>query len=238
MIALVTFLIFISSLIGFVIGFGTSTILIPALLFWYSVHTVLILVGLLHLFNDFTKIFFLLKDVPWRLATFFSFPAIVMSFVGAQLTFLINRTLFLRLLGIILLMYVLIEWFYKTVVLPRNRLMVFGGGCLYGFLQGLTGVGGALRAAILTSYHMKPAEFIAANGFIALLVDLVRVGTYISHGFPLEFAWWHYLLFIMVVLLSAVVGKYLIYRLPVKLIQQLVLIAIFMVSLKFIFLPH
>src|SRR3989339_1267412 len=223
MIALVTFLIFITSLIGFIIGFGTSTLLIPILLFWYSVSTVLILVGLLHLLNDLTKIFFLFKEVPWRLAIFFGFPAVVMSFFGAQLTFLIDRALFLRVLGIILLIYVLVEWFHETIVLPRNRVVTLLGGGLYGFIQGLTGIGGALRAAILTSYHMTPAEFVAANGFVTLLVDLVRVGTYISHGFPLEFAWWHYLLFIIAVLLSAVVGKYLIYRLPVKLIQQLVL---------------
>lgn len=237
MIAIIALLIFIAGLVGFLVGFGTSTLLIPFLVFWYPVHTVLILVGLLHLLGDINKILFLFKSVPWRLIFIFSIPTILMSFLGAELTFFINRLLFLRLLGIMLLIYVLIQWFHKKIVLPSNNMVTLIGGGIYGFFQGLTGIGGVLRATILNSYNLSPAVFIAANGFIALLVDVVRVSTYVSHGLPTEFSFVEYLLFFVATLLSVFVGRYLIHKISVEWLRQLVLMAIFIVSLKFIIYP-
>jgi len=237
MIGWVALLIFIDSVAGFMTGFGTSMLLVPILLFWYPIHTVLILVGLMNLLNNLNKVLFFFKRVPWRLLFIFGIPAVIMSFVGAELTFFVDRTLFLRLLGILLFIYVFMKVFYKELIFPKNTSASLVGGGLYGFLEGLTGIAGALRVALFTAYNMGPAEFIATNGLLALIVDIARVGTYASHGMPPEFVWWHYLLFFAMTVAGAFGGKFLINKLPVIWIRRIVLAAVFLVSLKFIIYP-
>lgn len=233
----ITALIFVDTTISFICGFGMSTLLIPVLLFWYPVHAVLVLVGLLHLITNLNKSFLLSQSIDWQLLLWLSIPAISMSILGAYLTTYIARELFLRILGIVLLIYAINALSYKYIKFPRRPSFSILAGSLYGFVEGLTGIGGVLRTSIFYGYQLSPAVLIATSGFFALIVDIARVSTYLSKGLPDMFSWWHYLLFAIIATAGSIVGRSLIRVLPAKFISYLIIAAIALVSLKFIIAP-
>ena len=54
----ISILTFIASIVGTVTGFGTSTIMVPALLFFYPLPQVLLLVGIVHFAGNIWKMIF------------------------------------------------------------------------------------------------------------------------------------------------------------------------------------
>lgn len=230
-------LIFFDSAIGFVSGFGTSTLLMPILLFWYPLQVVLILTGLLHLLNNLNKVLFFISKVQWRLLILFGLPAIIFSFIGAQLVPVVDQQLLIRLIGILLILYTILKlWRGHTITITHSIGLIFSGS-FYGFTEGLVGIGGALRAAIFNSYNLSPAAYIASNGLIACLVDISRLSSYLSHGLPTVFSLPDYGLFIMVTILGAVFGKLIVNHVPAVYVQRFVLASIALVGLKLAILP-
>ena len=230
-------LIFIDTTISFVCGFGMSTLLIPVLLFWYPVNAVLVLVGLLHLITNLNKSILLARSIDWPLFLWLSVPAIGMSILGAYLTTYIARELFLRILGIVLLIYAINSFSHKYIKFSRKPSFSILAGSLYGFVEGLTGIGGVVRTSLFYGYQLSPAALIATSGFFALIVDIARISTYLSSGLPDMFSWWHYLLFVATATAGSIVGRSLIRVLPAKFIRYLIIAAIALVSLKFIIAP-
>jgi len=233
----VSVLIFVDSVVSFVCGFGMSTLLIPILLLWYPVHVVLVLVGFLHLVSNLNKVLLLTQAIDWKLFSWLGIPAICMSVAGAYLTSYIPRDLFLRILGLVLLVYVLVSLFYEHIKFPRKPLFSLFAGGVYGFIEGLTGIGGVMRVSLFYAYTLPPAVFIATSGFLALLVDVARVGTYLRAGMPDVFMWWHYVLFVTMATAGSVAGRSLINVLPARFIRYLIVVAIVLVSIKFVVAP-
>ncbi len=237
LISITSLLILVDSIISFVCGFGISTLLIPILLFWYPTHTVLILVGFLHLLTNLNKILLLTKSIDWRLFMWLGIPAIFMSILGAHLTSLIDRELFLRVLGIVLFLYVFSSIFYLHIKLSRGPITSIIAGSVYGFIEGMTGIGGVLRVSLFYGYNLSPSTFIATSGLLALLVDIARVSTYLRSSTPTIFAWWHYLLFGALTLAGSIIGRHLIKIVPINFLRYAVLAAVSLVSVKLIIAP-
>lgn len=234
---LILVLIFVDSIVGFVSGFGTSTLLLPILLLWYPIGTALILTGFVHLLNNIGKAGFFFRQTSWRFLFIFGVPAVILSIIGAQFVFIIDRAILARIIGLLLLIYVVakVGW-NRTITIKKVGYLAIGGG-FYGLMEGLTGIGGALRAALLNAYDMTPGAFIATNGFIALLVDLARLATYTSNQAAYTFAWWFYGLVACVTLAGAWAGKYIVDYLPAKTIKTIVLVVITLASIKLLIAP-
>jgi uncharacterized membrane protein YfcA len=65
---------------------------------------------------------------------------------------------------------------FSTAALPL-------GGLLSGFLGGLSGMQGAMRAAFLVRLGLSKQAFVATGAVVATLVDLARLGVY-GAGIP------------------------------------------------------
>ncbi len=234
---LILALIFVDSIVGFVSGFGTSTLLLPILLLWYPIGTALILTGFVHLLNNIGKAGLFFRQTSWRFLLIFGLPAVILSIIGAQFVFIIDRAILARIIGLLLLVYVVakVGW-NRTITIKKIGYLAIGGG-FYGLMEGLTGIGGALRAALLNAYDMTPGTFIATNGFIALFVDLARLATYTSNQTVYTFTWWFYGLVACTTLAGAWAGKYIVDYLPAKYIKTIVLIVITLASIKLLIAP-
>jgi uncharacterized membrane protein YfcA len=108
------------------------------------------------------------------------------------------------------------------------------GGSISGFIVGLIGTGGALRAAFLTGLKIEKEKYIATSAVVALGTDATRIPYYISSGFLAE----QYYYLIPFLFVSAVAGSYvgmkIVTRIDQEKFKKMVLIAIILVSIKFI----
>jgi uncharacterized membrane protein YfcA len=138
------------------------------------------------------------------------------------------------MLGIFLIVISTTFLLRPKLAFPANTKSFILGGGISGFIVGLIGTGGALRASFLTGLKMEKEKYIATAAVIALGTDATRIPYYISAGFlPEEY---YYLIPILfgTALAGSYVGRKIVTRIDQDKFKKVVLIAIILASIKFI----
>ncbi len=226
---------FLAEVIGTIAGFGSSTILLPLSLFFFNFTTALALVAFFHLFGNLSRVGFFKAGLDKKTIIKFGIPSVIFSLIGALLVKYISQDLLKGILGLFLLAYSLIFLGKEDFKIKESAFNTFLGGSLSGFLAGLIGTGGALRGAFLTSFNLSKEKYIATSAFIAIVVDATRIPAYISEGFLQSSYSWYLLFLLPIAILGSFMGKQIVAKVPQKLFKKVVLIAILLISLKFIF---
>lgn len=225
---------FISEIIGTIAGFGSSTIFLPIALFFVDFKTALVLVAIFHLFGNLGRINFFRHGLDRKIIIIFGIPSILLSFLGASLVGILSQDILKVILGIFLIVISISFLFKPALKFPTNLWTVISGGGISGFITGLVGTGGALRASFLTGFSLEKTKYIATAALIALGTDATRIPSYISQGFLTE----QYYYYIPVLFAAAIGGSYIGKRIVSKINQdifrKIVLIAIILVSINFI----
>jgi uncharacterized membrane protein YfcA len=177
-IALLAVLTLVAASVGTLSGFGTSTIMVPILLFFFPLPVTLLFAGIIHWFGDIWKMIFFRSGVRWRLLLLFGVTGIVASYIGASLIITIPEEILSRLLGGFLLLYVSWLWLNPKWHLPERNMTAVAGGVFSGFFAGIFGVGGAVRGAFLSAYNLPKEIYLFTSGAIALAVDSTRLIAY------------------------------------------------------------
>ena len=234
-IALLTLL---ASSIGTLAGFGISTIMVPVLLMVFPLPQTLLLVGIIHWFNDIWKMLLFRKGIRWKLFLAFGLPGIFASFLGSSLSLRISREILSRALGVFLIAYVLFIVFNRTFKLSQKLSVAVSGGALTGFFAGIFGIGGEINAVALSAFNLKKAVYVATAGAISFMIDSTRIATYIRGGVGLEPAILAgFLIFIPLSLIGAILGKRGIEKIPQEKFRNFVAVFIFLFGLKLVLLP-
>ncbi|AKB57886.1 sulfite exporter TauE/SafE family protein [Methanosarcina barkeri] len=234
-IALLTLL---ASLIGTMAGFGISTIMVPILLIILPLPQTLLLVGIVHWFNDIWKILLFRKGIRWKLLLTFGLPGIFASFLGSFLSLKISREILSRALGMFLIAYVIFIIFNRTFKLSQKLSVAISGGTLTGFFAGIFGIGGEINAVALSAFNLKKAVYVATAGAIAFMIDSTRIATYIQGGTRLDPVLISgFLIFIPVSLIGAMIGKIGIEKIPQEKFRNFVAVFIFLFGLKLVLFP-
>ena len=121
------------------------------------------------------------------------------------------------------------------VKISASKKNLVAGGSLSGFLAGLIGTGGALRASFLTGLNLEKFTYIATAASIALVTDATRIPVYISQGFLAEQYYWYIPILIVIAVLGSYIGKKIVTRIDNTLFRKIVSIGIILASLKFVF---
>lgn len=234
-IALLTLL---ASIIGTLAGFGISTIMIPVLLLILPLPQTLLLVGIIHWFNDIWKMFLFREGIRWKLFLTFGIPGIITSFIGSSLSLRISREILSRALGVFLIAYVFFLIFNRTFKLSQRLSVAISGGALTGFFAGIFGIGGEINAVALNAFNLKKAVYIATAGAISFMIDSTRIATYIKGGTgfdPVILS--GFLIFIPVSLIGVMIGKKGVEKIPQGKFRNFVAIFILLLGLKLVLFP-
>lgn len=227
-----------ASIIGTLAGFGISTVMVPILLLVLPLPQTLLLVGVVHWFNDIWKMLLFRKGIKLRLLLAFGLPGIITSFIGSSLSLSISREILSRALGIFLIAYVLFIVFNKTFQLSQRLSVALSGGALTGFFAGIFGIGGEINAVALSAFNLEKAVYVATSGAISFMIDSTRIATYIEGGVRLEPTILSgFLIFIPASLFGAMIGKRWIEKIPQEKFRSLVAIFIFLFGLKLVLFP-
>lgn len=234
-IALITLL---ASLIGTMAGFGISTIMVPILLIILPLPQTLLLVGIVHWFNDIWKILLFRKGIRWKLFLAFGLPGIFASFLGSSLSLRISREILSRALGVFLIAYVIFIIFNRTFKLSQKLSVAISGGTLTGFFAGIFGIGGEINAVALSAFNLEKAVYVATAGAISFMIDSTRIATYIQGGTRLDPVLVSgFLIFIPISLIGAMIGKRGVEKIPQEKFRNFVTVFIFLFGLKLILIP-
>jgi uncharacterized membrane protein YfcA len=177
-------------------GFGLGTLLLPVFALFYPVEVAVAATAVVHGANNVFKVALVGRHADSRVVLRFGLPALLAAVAGAMALGLLAEiqrdvawsafglkgvTTPLRLvIGALMLFFALFE------LLPRFRELQFDrrylplGGVLSGFFGGLSGHQGALRAAFLVKSGLTTQQFVGTSSVIGLLVDIVRIGTYLA----------------------------------------------------------
>lgn len=234
-IALLTFL---ASLIGTLAGFGISTIMVPIVLMLLPLPQTLLLVGIIHWFNDIWKMVLFRGGIKWKLLLAFGLPGIFSSFLGSSLSLRIPGEILSRALGFFLIIYVSFIVLNQNFKLSQRSLITISSGSLTGFFAGIFGIGGEINAIALSAFNLEKATYIATAGAISFLIDSTRIATYLRGGTWLEPQILSgFLIFIPISFLGAMIGKKGLEKIPQKKFRNFVAVFIFLLGLKLIIFP-
>jgi uncharacterized membrane protein YfcA len=232
------FVVFCASFIGGFSGFGTSTIALPILFYFFPPQQALFLVAIVHLSLDVGKMVFFRRGFVWSLIISFGIPALIGSFIGALLVVHIDQTHLARLVGLFLIGYVLFLLYRPSFSIPQNRFFAILGGALSGLSGGLIGMQGALRSAFLRGYNLSKESYLAVGAVIGFLVDCARIVSYWKHGIQLPISLWQLAIFLMpATVLGVYCARLVVGRINHVLFMKWVSIALLLVGLKLLINP-
>ncbi len=217
---------FFAEVIAASVGFGASTILLPLALLYFDFKTALTLVAFFHLFGTLSRSYFFRAGLNRKIILQFGTTSIIFGLLGAFLANTLTQTMLKGLLGVFLTLYGLLSLIKKDIRIKAAPANLIFGGSLSGFLAGLIGTGGALRATFLAALKSKKQEYLATTAVVALAVDLTRIPVYLSSGFLAStYFWWLIPLFLTAVV-ATFLGKQIALFLPAKIFERLILLAI------------
>ncbi|OGG13943.1 sulfonate transporter [Candidatus Gottesmanbacteria bacterium RIFCSPHIGHO2_02_FULL_39_11] len=226
---------FISEIIGTIAGFGSSTVFLPLALLFFDFKTALVLVALFHIFGNISRISFFKHGLDKHMLFIFGIPSVVLTLMGALLITYLPQEMLKGILGVFLIIYSIISlWKEDLKVRPSLFNSVIGGG-LSGFLAGLIGTGGALRGAFLTAFGLPKEKYITTAAAIALAVDFTRIPVYFAEGFLTSQYYWYIPVLLSVALIGSFTGKQIVKQLPQKTFRKVVLSAILIIGLMFVY---
>jgi len=225
---------FFSEIVGTMAGFGSSTVYLPIASYFLDFRTALVLVAIFHFFGNISRITFFRHGLDKNVLLLFGIPSFVLSLFGAILVGNASQTLLKFLLGVFLIVISATLLLRPKVALPASAKSFIVGGGISGFIVGLIGTGGALRALFLTGLKMEKEKYIATAAVIALGTDATRIPSYLSAGFlSVEYYYLIPILFATAIL-GSYVGRRIVTRTDQDKFKKLVLIAIILASIKFI----
>lgn len=235
-IALIALLSFFASLIGTFAGFGISTIMVPALLFFLPLPATLLLVGVIHFFGNLWKLLLFRKGIQWKTALLFGVSGIFAAALGAFFVLKADPHLLSQILGFCLLAYVLFVVMKPDFILKKSMPNALIGGAASGFFAGIFGIGGVIRSVFLSAYNLPKASFIATIGLITLLVDASRVSVYILDGVSVPTTLlWGLFVFVGASFFGVEFAKLFIKKISQEHFRSIVLLFLFLASIKLLF---
>jgi uncharacterized membrane protein YfcA len=224
----------IAEIIGTMAGFGSSTIFLPLALMFVDFKTAIILVAIFHLFGNLSRIIFFRQGFDKRIILQFGVPSVLLSLLGAFLIGVLPQPVLKLILGIFLIVTSVSFLAKPGLKFPANTRIFIAGGSATGFITALVGTGGALRATLLQGFNIEKVRYIATTATIALATDATRIPVHISQGFLTEQYFLYLPILFAIALAGSFVGRKIVKTIDQEKFRKMVLVAIILVSIKFI----
>ena len=160
-------------------GFGLATMTTPLFLIWFEPHHAIAGVAIVHGAHNAMKSRMLRSHIDRDALRRFGWALLVGALAGALLQTVIPPDPLLLLVGLALIVLPIlkISESWTSIRLPEAEDRIGGFGS--GFLGGLTGHQGALRAMFLKQRLPDKSEYAATAAVLALVVDMTRIPIYL-----------------------------------------------------------
>tara|TARA_Y100000588_G_scaffold382992_1_gene471537 strand:- start:151 stop:879 length:729 start_codon:yes stop_codon:yes gene_type:complete len=169
---------FIAAILTVPAGFGLSTMLTPLVLLIMGPHEAVAVVAVVHAIHNASKYFSLKEYVDFKAFKKYGIWLVIGAILGALLQYKVPQKPLLAMIGTFLIILPLLtlseRWTGYRIPEANDRI----GGFSSGFMGGLSGHQGALRAMFLTRRLPDKMAYAATASILALCVDLSRIPVY------------------------------------------------------------
>ena len=168
--------------VGGVVGFGGSTILLPALVLAFGPKAAVPIMGVAALLANLTRVAIWWRQVDWRAAAIYSATGVPAVVLGARTFLSLDARLVEAGLGVFMILMVpLRRWF-----LARNFTIGLGGlalaGAGIGFLTGMVSSTGPINTPFFLAYGLGKGAFIATEALGSLSVYATKTWVFQRFG--------------------------------------------------------
>jgi len=227
---------FLAAAISGIAGFGGALLLLPLLTHAVGPVWAVPLLTVAQLMGNLARVGFGVRVIRWRAVGVFLLGAIPLSIMGALSFLALPKTLIVRLIGLVILLFVGLQSTKRFRLKAGTPLLVIGGGCV-GFLSGLVGSAGPLGAATFLALDLPALAYISSEATTALVMHAVKLAVYQQHLHFTPRFWALALLLGIAMLLGTWVGKRLIERMPPAVFRRIVTALLVMIAVQMLLWP-
>lgn len=242
-----------TSFLTFFSGFGLGTLLLPAMAMFFTIDLAVALTAIVHFLNNIFKFSLLRAHINKVVFIGFAPFAIPGAFLGAVLftTLSIDSSILLfdfysipidinlpgLVIGLLIIVFALLELNEQFLQIIFKDSFLWIGGLLSGFFGGLSGHQGALRSMFLLKANLNKEQYIATGVAISLIIDIIRLIVYGKSKLNLSFLENIDILLagIIPALLGAVLGKFFLKKITIKLLHKYVAWALLILGSLIVF---
>jgi uncharacterized membrane protein YfcA len=168
--------------IGGIVGFGGSTILLPALVFAFGPKEAVPIMGVAGVLANLGRVAVWWRMVDWRAAAVYAATGVPAVALGARLFLALDARLVEMLLGVFMLAMVPVRrWFLaRSFTIGLSGLAAAGAGV--GLLTGLVASTGPLSTPFFLAFGLVKGAFIATEALGSLAIFLTKALIFRSAG--------------------------------------------------------
>jgi hypothetical protein len=216
-----------AGVLGGVIGFGTTIILMPALVYFYGPIQAIPVVALVATVANLSRIFLWWSSINWSVCFVYSITAIPAVILGVNTLVSLNDQLVEITLGLFLILLIPIRrWMRKKNFYLKLWQMSLVGGAI-GYLTGIVATTGAINTPFFLAFGLTKGAFLGTEAASTLSILFTKGITFHQLGFLNNTAIIQGLLIGACVLIGSIFSKRIVLALPEKkflLLMELVML--------------
>jgi len=216
-----------AGVLGGVIGFGTTIILMPALVYFYGPIQAIPVIALVATVANLSRIFLWWSVINWRVCFVYSITAIPAVILGVNTLVTLNDRLVEITLGLFLILLIPIRrWMrQQNFYLKLWQMSLVGAGI--GYLTGIVATTGAINTPFFLAFGLSKGAFLGTEAASTLSILFTKGITFHQLGFLNASAMIQGLLIGSCVLVGSIFSKKIVLALPEKkflLLMELVML--------------
>ena len=216
-----------AGVLGGVIGFGTTIILMPALVYFYGPIQAIPVIALVATVANLSRIFLWWSVINWKVCFVYSVTAIPAVILGVNTLVILNDRLIEITLGLFLILLIPIRrWMrQKNFYLKLWQMSLVGAGI--GYLTGIVATTGAINTPFFLAFGLSKGAFLGTEAASTLSILFTKGITFHQLGFLNATAMIQGLLIGSCVLVGSIFSKKIVLALPEKkflLLMELVML--------------
>ena len=216
-----------AGVLGGVIGFGTTIILMPALVYFYGPIQAIPVIALVATVANLSRIFLWWSVINWKVCFVYSVTAIPAVILGVNTLVILNDRLIEITLGLFLILLIPIRrWMrQKNFYLKLWQMSLVGAGI--GYMTGIVATTGAINTPFFLAFGLSKGAFLGTEAASTLSILFTKGITFHQLGFLNATAMIQGLLIGSCVLVGSIFSKKIVLALPEKkflLLMELVML--------------
>ena len=216
-----------AGVLGGVIGFGTTIILMPALVYFYGPIQAIPVIALVATVANLSRIFLWWGVINWKVCFVYSITAIPAVILGVNTLVTLNDRLVEITLGFFLILLIPVRrWMrQKNFYLKLWQMSLVGAGI--GYLTGIVATTGAINTPFFLAFGLSKGAFLGTEAASTLSILFTKGITFHQLGFLNATAMIQGLLIGSCVLVGSIFSKKIVLALPEKkflLLMELVML--------------
>lgn len=204
---LFTLLGFVASLISAVFGFGSAMVILAFGPYLLPTEQAVALAAVLFGASTLTKSLMFRQHMHWRTVIIMAIASVPFAFLGGLLMPLLPNGVLPRLLGLMILLYLVIGHYD---VLPKFRIGTAGliaGSAAYGLTSGLVGSGNVIKVVMFREMNITREAFVGAMAATSVLASGAKLTAYWQSGLLTQELRWPILGLVLVAVVAALLGR-------------------------------